>query len=34
MKIGSEFKVNTYTSNDQREPHIGIFKDNKFIIVW
>ena len=29
----AEFQINTYTSNSQYKPSIGIFKDGRFIVV-
>ena len=28
-----EFQINTYTSNSQYKPSIGIFKDGRFVVV-
>ncbi len=33
-KIGGEFQVNTYTSNDQRYPSVSSDADGDFIAVW
>lgn len=33
-KTGPEFRVNTYTENDQREPSVSIREDGSFIVVW
>ena len=33
-KIGREFKVNTYTTGDQRNPSVGIQTDGSFVVVW
>ena len=33
-KIGSEFRVNTYTAGKQHSPNIGTFSNGKFIVVW
>ncbi len=33
-KIGDEFKVNTYTENDQRNPKITALADGGFVITW
>ena len=32
--IVNEFRVNSYTANYQQGPAIGVFKDDKFVIVW
>jgi hypothetical protein len=31
---GSEFSVNTYTTNNQRNPSIGMDSDGDFVIAW
>ncbi|MEZ4885306.1 MAG: hypothetical protein R3E32_11310 [Chitinophagales bacterium] len=31
---GSEFKVNTYTSNNQTTPNVGMDSDGDFVIAW
>ncbi|MFK7982787.1 MAG: Ser-Thr-rich GPI-anchored membrane family protein, partial [Saprospiraceae bacterium] len=33
-KIGTEFLVNTYTTNAQRNPSIAAFDNNTFVIAW
>lgn len=34
-KVGSEFQVNTYTRNDQKQPSIAPFSDSSgFVVVW
>ena len=32
--LGSEFQVNTYTTNDQRYPAVAMDADGDFIVVW
>ena len=34
VKIGGEFRVNTYDSNDQTEPAIAMAPDGRFVIAW
>lgn len=34
IKLGSEFRVNTYDSNDQTEPAIAMAPDGRFVITW
>jgi len=33
-RVGSEFRINTYTFNAQKGPSIGEFSDGTFIVVW
>jgi hypothetical protein len=33
-KIGNEFLVNTYTTESQADPTVGIFPDGSFVIAW
>ncbi|MBT4668248.1 MAG: hypothetical protein HOC17_01755, partial [Candidatus Ruthia sp.] len=33
-KVGSEFRVNTYTQNNQTNPSIATLKDDGFVITW
>jgi hypothetical protein len=33
-KIGSEFRVNTYTTNNQRYPSVAGLSDGKFVVTW
>jgi len=33
-KLGSEFQINTYTTKNQNDPRVGIFSDDKFIVIW
>jgi len=33
-KIGDEFQINTYTTNDQRNPRISIFNNGNFVVTW
>jgi hypothetical protein len=32
--VGSEFQINTYTTNDQRDPSVAIDADGDFVVVW
>jgi hypothetical protein len=32
--IGAEFRVNTYTTNDQRDPAVATTPDGGFVVVW
>ena len=34
FKVGPEFKINTYTTNEQTKPDVNVFKNNSFITVW
>jgi large repetitive protein len=31
---GGEFRVNTYTTGDQREPHVAMDADGDFLVTW
>jgi len=33
-KLGAEFQIHTYTTNDQGLPSVGTFSDGSFVIVW
>jgi len=33
-KVGAEFLVNTYTTESQADPTVGIFPDGSFVIAW
>jgi hypothetical protein len=33
-KIGSEFRVNAYTTSDQRYPSVASFSDGSFVVTW
>ncbi|WP_290428436.1 cadherin domain-containing protein [Thermocoleostomius sinensis] len=33
-KLGGEFRVNTYTTNDQKHPSVAIDADGDFVITW
>lgn len=33
-KVGTEFRVNTTTTNIQEQPNVGIANDGSFVIVW
>ncbi len=33
-KVGVEFQVNTYTTNLQRDPSVGINDDGDFVVAW
>jgi Ca2+-binding RTX toxin-like protein len=33
-KLGAEFRVNTYTTNDQKHPSVAIDSDGDFVITW
>ncbi|KAJ3433856.1 hypothetical protein M0812_22825 [Anaeramoeba flamelloides] len=33
-KIGNEFQVNNYTTNDQNNPQVAIFSNDNFILTW
>ena len=32
--LGSEFRVNTYTTNDQRIPSVAADSSGNFVVVW
>jgi hypothetical protein len=32
--LGPETQINTYTTNDQRDPRVGVAPDGKFVVVW
>jgi hypothetical protein len=34
MKLGSEFRVNTYTSSDQYRPSVSMSATGEFVVVW
>lgn len=33
-KVGSEFKVNTSTNQDQEDPAVSVFSNTDFVVVW
>jgi hypothetical protein len=33
-KLGTEFRVNTYTNNDQCDPSVAIFPNGNFVVTW
>ncbi len=34
MPVGPEFRINTYTANDQRTPSIAADTDGDFVVAW
>jgi outer membrane protein assembly factor BamB len=34
VKVGSEFRINTYTSGDQTYPAMSMAQDGRFVVVW
>lgn len=32
--LGPEFQINTYTTNDQRDPRVAVAPDGKFVVAW
>jgi hypothetical protein len=34
VKIGSEFRVNAYTTSDQQRPSVATFVDGGFVVTW
>ncbi len=34
QKVGNEFRINTYTSNDQRDPSVASFSNGNFVVSW
>ena len=32
--LGSEFQVNTYTTNSQNNPSVAVDADGDFVVVW
>lgn len=33
-KLGGEFRINTYTTNDQENPRVAALEDGGFVVVW